>query len=176
MMDIFETHAHLHAYQFDGDRDQIIREMHAGFDDYRISRIIDVAAELDSLDRVMDLTRRYDFIYGAIGLHPDEIADLTDETEAYMEKLLEDPKVVAVGEIGIDYYWNKEVKNVQIAGFERQIDMAVRHGLPIIVHSREAAEDTMNVVRANAKRLKAAVKARREIQDGDGGIFHDGAN
>ena len=196
MLDIFETHAHLHAYQFDEDRDRIIREMHAGFPKpakdsgsgtnieasadscssaaepvYRISRIIDVAAELDSLDRVMDLTRRYDFIYGAIGLHPDEIADLTDETEAYMEKLLEDPKVVAVGEIGIDYYWNKEVKNVQIAGFERQIDMAVRHGLPIIVHSREAAEDTMNVVRANAKRLKAAVKARREIQDGDGGIF-----
>ena len=186
MLDIFETHAHLHAYQFDEDRDRIIREMHAGFPKpakdsgsgtnieasadscgsaaetvYRISRIIDVAAELDSLDRVMDLTRRYDFIYGAIGLHPDEIADLTDETEVYMEKLLEDPKVVAVGEIGIDYYWNKEAKNVQIAGFERQIDMAVRHGLPIIVHSREAAEDTMNVVRANAERIKAAVRARR---------------
>ncbi|MBE5995764.1 MAG: TatD family deoxyribonuclease [Lachnospiraceae bacterium] len=185
MLEIFDTHAHYHAEQFDGDRDAVLAAMHAGFDkplkekpeelpkehaaeggepEYRIRTIVDIAAERDSLDKVMDLTRRYDFIYGAIGLHPDEIADLTPETEAYMERLLEEPKIVAVGEIGIDYYWNKEARDVQIAGFRRQIDMAVRHGLPIIVHSREAAEDTMNTVKAHAQAIEAAVRARRGLQ------------
>ena len=211
MLDIFETHAHYHAEQFDEDRDAILVAMHdgfsrpekepkndtmsaskqcadgtaenaaenlknlqeiaadgaaAGFDaeekPYRIRTIVDIAAELDSLDKVMELTRKYDFIYGAIGLHPDEIADLTPETEEKIRILLQDPKIVAVGEIGIDYYWNKEARDVQIAGFQKQIDLAVEYGLPIIVHSREAAEDTMNVVKANAAALTAAVRARRE--------------
>ena len=204
MLEIFETHAHYHAEQFNEDRDAILIAMHEGFlkpikenaagadgsdhraagneadcaartdgtgctagqdetaqppdceKTYRIQKIVDIAAEKDSLDPVMELTRRYDFVYGAIGLHPDEIGDLDDETERYMESCLTDPKIVAVGEIGIDYYWNKEARDVQIAGFERQIDMAVRHGLPVIVHSREAAEDTMSVVRANANSLQAA--------------------
>ena len=211
MLDIFETHAHYHAEQFDEDRDAILVAMHegfsrpekepkndtlsaskqyadgaaenaaenlknlqeiaadgaaAGFDaeekPYRIRTIVDIAAELDSLGKVMELTRKYDFIYGAIGLHPDEIADLTPETEEKIRILLQDPKIVAVGEIGIDYYWNKEARDVQIAGFQKQIDLAVEYGLPIIVHSREAAEDTMNVVKANAAALTAAVRARRE--------------
>ncbi|MBQ6469819.1 MAG: TatD family hydrolase [Lachnospiraceae bacterium] len=199
MLEIFDTHAHYHAEQFDEDRDEILTSMHRGFarpqkesgqdasreeartaqdarengspaeEAYRIRTIVDIAAEKDSLDRVMELVRRYDFMYGAIGLHPDEIADLDDETEAYMETLLAHPKIVAVGEIGIDYYWNKEAGDVQIAGFQRQIGMAVRHGLPIIVHSREAAADTMSVVQSNAERIAEAVKKRRlEQQPAEG--------
>ena len=141
---IIDTHAHYHAEQFDPDREALLASLKpAG-----IGEVIDIAAEADSLDRVMELARAYPFIYAAVGLHPDEVGDLNEETMAKIRGYLTDEKTVAVGEIGLDYYWNKESRDLQIACFKKQIDLALEYDKPVVIHSREAAADTLEVVSA----------------------------
>ena len=101
---IIDTHAHYHAGQFDTDREALLASLKSA----GIGEVIDIAAEADSLDRVMELARKYPFMYAAVGLHPDEVGDLDEETMAKIREYLTDGKTVAVGEIGLDYYWNKE--------------------------------------------------------------------
>ena len=140
---IIDTHAHYDDEAFDADRGELLASCAAS----GIGKIIDVGSTKESLPKIRELTRRYPFVCGALGLHPDEVGDLTEETFAEIEEGLSDPKILAVGEIGLDYYWNKEAREVQLAAFRRQALLAIRHGLPIIIHSREAAADTLNVVR-----------------------------
>ena len=94
----------------------------------------------------MELARKYPFIYAADGLHPDEVGDLDEETMAKIREYLTDGKTVAVGEIGLDYYWNKESRDLQIACFKKQIELALEYDKPVVIHSREAAADTLEVV------------------------------
>ena len=139
---IIDTHAHYHAEQFDTDREALLASLKpAG-----IGEVIDIAAEADSLDRVMELARKYPFMYAAVGLHPDEVGDLDEETMAKIREYLTDEKTVAVGEIGLDYYWNKESRDLQIACFKKQIALALEYDKPVVIHSREAAADTLEVV------------------------------
>lgn len=142
-MRIFDTHAHYDDEQFDEDRDELIKELKAK----GIVGVVDVAASAASLPKVLELSHGYDWIYAALGLHPDEIGDLTAEVLAFIKEKLSDPKVVAVGEIGLDYYWNKEARELQEKAFRVQIETALAVQKPIIVHSREAAEDTLRIVR-----------------------------
>ncbi len=140
---IFDTHAHYDDRAFDGDRDEILMSLPpAG-----VGRVIDVGASVRSLTAVRELTAKYDFVYGAAGIHPDDVGDLTDEVVRTIREMIEDPKIVAVGEIGLDYHWDVEPHDVQISCFRRQISLALDCGKPIIVHSRTAAADTMDVVR-----------------------------
>ena len=90
---------------------------------------------------------RYDFVYGAMGLHPDEIGDLTDELLGEIREDMKNPKVLAVGEIGLDYYWNKEEQELQKAAFRKQLQLALECGKPVVIHSREAAADTLEILR-----------------------------
>ena len=140
---IIDTHAHYDDEAFDADREELLSSLAAA----GVGRVIDVGSTRESLPKIRELTRKYPFVYGALGLHPDEVGDLTEETFAGIEEGLSDPKILAVGEIGLDYYWNKEAREVQIEAFRRQALLAIRHGLPIIIHSREAAADTLSVVR-----------------------------
>ncbi|MBP3878908.1 MAG: TatD family hydrolase, partial [Lachnospiraceae bacterium] len=89
---------------------------------------------------------KYPFIYAAIGLHPDEVGDLNEETLAKIREYLMDEKTVAVGEIGLDYYWNRESRELQISSFKKQIGLALEYDKPVVIHSREAAADTLEVV------------------------------
>ena len=160
---IFDTHAHYDDRAFDGDREQVLASL-AGAG---VGRIIDVAASVPSLERVKAMADRYDFVYGALGLHPDEVgthsrhagepfslsggtggsvSGLTPEIREWLRQALTDPKIAAVGEIGLDYHWNIEPREVQIRCFKEQILLALEAGLPILVHSRSAAEDTLNVI------------------------------
>ena len=141
---IIDTHAHYHAEQFAPDRDELL----ASLESAGIGAVIDIAAEADSLDRVMELAKAYPFIYAAVGLHPDEVGDLNDEIMAKIREYLGDEKTVAVGEIGLDYYWNKESRDLQIACFKKQIELALQYEKPVVIHSREAAADTLEVVTA----------------------------
>lgn len=143
---IFDTHAHYDDRAFDEDRDKLLSSFRAN----GIGRVINVSAEPESLERTRALTEKYDFIYGAYGIHPDDIYGITDEVEKRIEELLEGEKCVAVGEVGLDYYHSKENKADQIRWFGYFIDAALRHSLPIIVHSRDAAEDTYNVMKENS--------------------------
>ena len=136
---IFDTHAHYDDSWFDSDREELLTGMH----DAGVGRIVNIGSDWKSLGRTKALTEQYDFVYGAYGIHPDEIGDLSEERFAELKELLSDPKALAVGEIGLDYYHNTENKAEQNAWFERQALLAQEIGKPIVIHSREAAEDTL---------------------------------
>ena len=142
---IFETHAHYDDDAFDGDRHELLSTL----TDYNIEAAVNICASVRSLDATKDLMEKYPNIYGAIGIHPDEVGDITPEVWANIEKLCDHAKTVAVGEIGLDYYWDKENHQKQIYWFERQMDLARTKKLPIVIHSRDAAADTLSVAKAN---------------------------
>ena len=140
---IFETHAHYDDEKFDEDRAELLSSMQEN----GIGRIINVSANLESLENTRKLMEAYPFIYGAFGLHPDEVGDLNEDVMARMLELCRMEKAVAVGEIGLDYYWDKENHEKQEYWFRRQIALAREEKLPMIIHSREAAADTLRVMK-----------------------------
>ena len=140
---IFETHAHYDDEKFDEDRAELLSSMQEN----GIGRIINVSANLESLENTRKLMEAYPFIYGAFGLHPDEVGDLNEDVMARMRELCRREKAVAVGEIGLDYYWDKENHEKQQYWFRRQIALAREEKLPMIIHSREAAADTLRVMK-----------------------------
>ena len=151
---IFETHAHYDDQAFDRDRDSLLRSMEA----HGIEKIINVGASLRGVRDTVTLTEQYPFLYGAVGIHPDEVGELTEDHMEWMRGLCEKEKIVAVGEIGLDYYWDKENHEVQKKWFVRQMDLAKETGLPIIVHSRDAAKDTLDIMKAErADRLQGVI-------------------
>ena len=140
---IFETHAHYDDEKFDEDRAELLSSMQEN----GIGRIINVSANLESLENTRKLMEAYPFIYGAFGLHPDEGGDLNEDVMERMRGLCRLEKAVAVGEIGLDYYWDKENHEKQQYWFRRQIALAREEKLPMIIHSREAAADTLRVMK-----------------------------
>lgn len=150
---IFDTHAHYDDGQFDTDREELLGAMEAG----GVGTIVDAGSTLESWDKILELTERYPFIYGAIGIHPDEAGTLDEAGMERMAKLLDGDKIVAVGEIGLDYYWDKENHDVQKHWFIRQLDMAREKQMPVIIHSREAAVDTMDIMKQHASGMKAVI-------------------
>lgn len=149
---IFETHAHYDDEKFDEDRAELLSSMQEN----GIGRIINVSANLESLENTRKLMEAYPFIYGAFGLHPDEVGDLNEDVMARMRELCRMEKAVAVGEIGLDYYWDKENHEKQEYWFRRQIALAREEKLPMIIHSREAAADTLRVMKEENRRRSAA--------------------
>ena len=140
---LIDTHAHLEMPQFDGDRDEVIkRTVESG-----ISLIIDVGSDLKGSRTALELARRYDFIYASAGIHPHEVKGVTIETYKEIRELLSDPKVVAVGEIGLDYYKDYSPRDIQQREFINQIRIAKEFKKPVIVHSRDAREDTLKILK-----------------------------
>ena len=113
--------------------------------------MINVCAEVEGWNRTLDLMERYPYIYGAVGVHPDDVGALDEEKIRQMHQICQMEKTVAVGEIGLDYYWDKENHEKQIGWFERQLEVAREEKLPFIIHSRDAAKDTLDTM----KRLHA---------------------
>lgn len=150
---IFDTHAHYDDKQFDHDREELLGQMKAA----GIGTIVNAGATVESWENVLELTRKYPFIYGMIGVHPDEVGALNEDTFARMETLLQEEKIVAVGEIGLDYYWDNESHDTQKMWFIRQLQLARRQGLPVNVHSREAAADTMEILKKHGQNMKVIV-------------------
>ena len=151
---IFETHAHYDDEAFDGDRDSLLTSMAQ----HGIGTIINVGASLRGVEDTVRLTEKYPFVYGAVGVHPDEVGSLDEEKIKWLRSLCDLEKIVAVGEIGLDYYWDKEHHEVQKKWFVRQMDLAKETGLPIIVHSRDAAKDTLDLMKAErADNLKGVI-------------------
>lgn len=140
---IFETHAHYDDEAFDEDRDALL----SSFPEKNICCVIDVAATVGSHEKILELTEKYPFVYGTVGVHPDEIGELNEEVFQDLAALCKKEKIAAVGEIGIDYHRVSDNKKEQIYWFERFTDLARREKLPIIIHSREAAADTLEVIK-----------------------------
>lgn len=150
---IFDTHAHYDDRQFDDDREELLRSMQEG----GVGTIVDVGSDLASWGKIQELVEKYPFIYGAIGVHPDEVGELDEEQFQRMKELLQGDKIVAVGEIGLDYYWDKEGHDLQKKWFIRQLQLAEELKLPVIIHSREAAADTMEIMKAYGRKLDGVI-------------------
>lgn len=141
---IFDTHAHYDDSDFDIDREELLGQMKAA----GISHIVNIGASLESTKRTLELAKQYDFIYAAVGVHPSDTDQLNDESFEWLRKQCDQPKVVAVGEIGLDYYWDEPDRGIQKEWFARQIALAREVKLPIVVHSREAAQDTIDIMKS----------------------------
>ena len=144
---IFDTHAHYDDDAFDEDRDTLLGEIFSS----GICCITDVGASVKSSKSAVALSKMWPQIYAAVGVHPDSTADMTEEDIETLRSLAQEKKVVAIGEIGLDYYWDNSPREVQKKWFERQLALAREVDLPVIIHSREAAKDTMDIMREAAK-------------------------
>ncbi|MCR4695335.1 MAG: TatD family hydrolase [Pseudobutyrivibrio sp.] len=154
---IFETHAHYDDEKFDADRVELLSHL---LKEKNIDKIVNVGASFRGCSDSYDLAQAYPSVYAAIGIHPENIEDYTQEAETWIREKAVDPKVVAIGEIGYDYNWVKDPEERKRQGqvFERQMELAIELGLPVIIHSRDAAEDTFNtIVRYNEQGLKGIV-------------------
>lgn len=153
---IFETHAHYEDEQFDSGREAIL----ASLPDCGIKRVVNVGSTIETTKKSVELANKYDFIYAAVGVHPSEISELNEERLAWIKELTKLEKVVAIGEIGLDYYWDKEptVQENQRYWFRRQMELARETDLPIVVHSRDAAFDTMQIMKeAHAEEIPGVI-------------------
>lgn len=151
---IFESHAHYDDEAFDSDRSELLSQCQ----NQGIEYIVNVSASLKSVQTTLELAERYPFIYAAVGIHPDEVGELNEENFAWLKEQCRHPKAVAVGEIGLDYYWDKENHETQKYWFGRQLDLAKELELPIIVHSREACADTLEEIKkAHSPKLKGVI-------------------
>lgn len=142
---IFETHAHYDDDRFEEDRHKILTSLpEAG-----IGIVINSGASVESTRDTVELAKKYNHVYAAVGVHPSEIAELDEEFFEWMRSQASWEKTVAIGEIGLDYYWDKEpeIQERQRYWFGRQIELARETELPIIVHSRDAAADTLQVMK-----------------------------
>ena len=141
---IFESHAHYDDEAFDEDREELLLSLH----EHGIGSVINVGASLESCRTTLQLIEKYPFIYGAMGVHPSETDRLDDNSLAWLRQQCSHNKVVAVGEIGLDYHWKEPEIPVQKKWFERQLELAREVRLPVIIHSREAAKDTLDMMQA----------------------------
>ena len=142
---IFETHGHYDDEQFDEDRERLIAE----FLEKDIDKVMNVGADMQSSRNSVELAGKYPHFYAAVGVHPSEVGDLTeDDMQALKQMTLENPKVKAIGEIGLDYHFDDDPpRDVQEKWFIRQLELAQELGMPIIIHSRDAASDTMEILK-----------------------------
>lgn len=151
---IFETHAHYDDEAFDEDRDVLLSSMRENGIEY----IVNVGANLKSTTASIELARKYPFIYAAAGVHPSDTGELDEERFLWLKEQCLFEKVVAVGEIGLDYYWDNVAREVQKFWFERQLDLAREIKKPVIIHSRDAAKDTFDIMTAkNAEEIGGVV-------------------
>ncbi|MGG3843465.1 TatD family hydrolase [Anoxybacillus kestanbolensis] len=139
---LFDTHAHLNATQFNEDVEQVIERARAE----GVSHIVVVGFDRPTIQRAMELAEQYSFIYAAVGWHPVDAIHMTDEDLIMIERLAAHPKVVALGEMGLDYYWDQSPKEVQKEVFRKQIRLAKKVKLPIVIHNRDATADIVHIL------------------------------
>lgn len=142
---IFESHAHYDDEAFNEDRETLLASMQEN----GIGTIINVGASIASTQSTIALTQQYPFLYGAAGVHPSETAELDEDKLCWLEQQCRREKIVAVGEIGLDYHWPEPDRALQKYWFEKQLELAARVNLPLIIHSREAAKDTLDIMKAH---------------------------
>lgn len=153
-MELFDSHAHLDDEKFRKDREQLIQQIkEAG-----VTKLISAGYSLEGSKKANDLAEQYDFIYATSGISPNDIPQTEEELWIMLNQIKEiakqNKKIVAIGEIGLDYYWNQENKELQKLAFIRQIELANELKLPIVIHTREAVMDTIEILKKNEPILK----------------------
>ena len=144
---IFDTHSHYDDEKFDNDREDLLQQMTMN----GVEHIVNVAASMKGVSDTVQLVQKYSFFYGALGVHPDEVGNLTEEDMLTISEQVKsmnqaNKRIVAIGEIGLDYYWDEAPRELQKKWFIRQLHLAEELKLPMIVHSRDAAQDTYEIM------------------------------
>ncbi|MDE4085176.1 TatD family hydrolase [Planococcus maritimus] len=138
-----DTHVHLNADQYDEDLQEVIdRALNS-----KVEKMVVIGFDRKTIKRAIELAESYDFIYAVVGWHPVDAIDCTDEDLEWIEQLAAHEKVVGIGETGLDYHWDKSPRDIQQQVFRKQIQLAKRVKLPIIIHNREATEDVLTILR-----------------------------
>lgn len=140
---IIDTHAHYDNEAFDKDRDELL----SGLPSRGIELAVNIGASIRTSKETLKLTEQYPFVYGAVGVHPSETGELTESLLNWLKEAARHPKTVAIGEIGLDYYWDEPKREIQKHWFIRQLDLARETGLPVVIHSRDAAKDTLDIMK-----------------------------
>lgn len=140
---LFDTHAHLNVKQFEADEKEVIQRAK----DHGVSKIAVVGFDHPTIKKALELSKTYEGIYPIIGWHPTEAGSYSDEIEEKLIQLIQTEKIIAMGEMGLDYHWMKDPKEVQIESFRRQIRVAKSLNMPIVVHNRESTEDVYRVLK-----------------------------
>ena len=141
---IFDSHAHYDDEAFDKDRDCLLSTM----EEQGVGCIVNVGASFQGAKDSVELSMRYPHVYAAVGVHPDHVGELDEVKMQHLREMCTMEKTVAVGEIGLDYYWDKESHELQKEWFKKQMELAKEVDLPVIVHSREAAQDTFDLIKS----------------------------
>ncbi|WP_106495619.1 TatD family hydrolase [Lentibacillus sp. Marseille-P4043] len=139
---LFDTHVHLNAEQFTEDRDEVIKRAY----ETGVKYMVVVGFDRETIPLAIEIAEQHQNIYAAVGWHPVDAIDMTDEELNWIEELSSHPKVVAIGEMGLDYHWDKSPKDVQKDVFRKQIRLAKKVNMPIIIHNREATEDIIEIL------------------------------
>lgn len=139
---IFDTHVHYDDEQFDKDREELLKSLPENGIEY----VVNVGASIESTKKTLELTQNYNFIYGAVGVHPSETGELNEDNFRWLKDAARSPKIVAIGEIGLDYYWKEPEIHVQKKWFQRQMELARELKLPMVIHSRDASRDTLEMM------------------------------
>ena len=142
---LFDSHAHLNDARFDEDREALIQKLQ----EEHVDLVLNPGADIETSISSVELANKYDFIYAAVGVHPHDVKDLDDTAIDTLRKLAtENEKVVAIGEIGLDYYYDNSPREVQKEWFKKQIELANELKLPIIIHDRDAHGDTFEIIKS----------------------------
>lgn len=147
-MEFFDSHAHYNDEKFDLDREELIQQTYAE----NITKWICAGYDISSSEKSIQIAHAHEPIYAICGISPNDVPKKKEDIDAQIKKiedLLDETKVVAVGEIGLDYYWNKDNKVIQIEMFQKQIALANQKQLPIVIHTREAVEDTLKLLKTH---------------------------
>lgn len=143
-----DTHVHLNADQYEEDLEEVIQRAL----DANVTKMVVIGFDRKTIEKAMELTEAYQFIYAVVGWHPVDAIDCTGEDLQWIESLAKHPKVVGIGEIGLDYHWDKSPKDVQQELFRKQIHLAKKVELPIIIHNREATADVVQILKEEGAR------------------------
>lgn len=150
---IFDSHSHYDDEAFDADRDELLKSLR----EKGVGKIISCASSWDSLKKVTDICHNYSFAFPALGIHPENAMDLTPERRPVLEALIEKEQPAAIGEIGLDYHYDEPPRDFQKDIFVYHLELAKKLNLPIIVHSRDAAEDTYELIKAHNPDKKGVI-------------------
>ncbi|MBQ8588142.1 MAG: TatD family hydrolase [Clostridia bacterium] len=142
---LFDTHAHLNDSRFDDDREQLIESLNSS----GVGAYCEIGYDMPSSVKAAQLADKYSFVYAAVGVHPHDSKDMTNEDLPVLADLYAKEKVVAIGEIGLDYYYDNSDREVQREWFARQLDLAKSIDAPVVIHSRDAMEDTINILKSH---------------------------
>ena len=145
MIEYFDTHAHYNDEKFDEDRKELLEDIF----NMNVTKIVCAGYNVEKSKMAVRIAGEYDFIYATCGISPNDPEDFSDEKLEEIKKMATESKIVAIGEIGLDYYWNKNNKEIQKKIFEKQLEIANSMNLPIVIHTRDAWQDTLEILRKN---------------------------